>query len=302
MKKLFEKDHIFQILLNAATILIVAVMLLASRALAAPGGAPASPSLSMDVLAYQGTLVDAGGDPVDGAREMTFRIYNHPTEEGALWAEAHTESNAVPVQNGLFNVTLGSLTPIPDSVWIEDALYLGIQIGSDPEMSPREAIHLLPPRIESGSLDADALKPATMGHEPFASYRFSFGNADSDIVFENTLTGAVTTLTPGDCPVNDAWCCNGEDTVCVRRNPGGEDVLGVRMEESHSLRCWLVHDDDDQPGKSTGISTATDGGTGLGDVWSPFYHDSGNGFFFMREGENDLPLGTYTNYWVLCLE
>jgi len=50
----------------------------------------------------------------------------------------------VPVQDGLFNVMLGSLVPIPVSIWQESELYLGVKIGSDAEMSPREKLTIVP--------------------------------------------------------------------------------------------------------------------------------------------------------------
>ena len=83
----------------------------------------------------------------------------------ALWTEAHTGGNAVPVDAGLFNVLLGSLTPIPSSVWDNDTLYLGVQVSNDAEMMPREVVGAVPVAgmaltvpdgsVESGDLDLD---------------------------------------------------------------------------------------------------------------------------------------------------
>jgi len=143
MKHLF-KQHKVQILINLCAIVIVAVMLIVSRAIASPNTSSAESSMSMDVLSYQGTLLDNSDNPVNGDTDMTFRIYNHDTDPTSIWEEAHTGVNAVPVENGLFNVMLGSLNPIPDLVWNEAELYLGIQVGTDPEMSPREMIAAVP--------------------------------------------------------------------------------------------------------------------------------------------------------------
>lgn len=144
MKNFSRKANISQLMLNAATILIVAGMLFVNRALAAPGPAPAAPGMSPHVLTYQGTLVDSTGNPVNGSQDITFRIYNHAADPAFLWEEAHTGANAVPVQNGLFNVLLGSLNPIPFSIWEETELFLGIQVGSDDEMTPRNPIAIAP--------------------------------------------------------------------------------------------------------------------------------------------------------------
>jgi hypothetical protein len=144
MRNFFRRENTPQLIMNAATLLVAAGMLFVTRALAAPDPAPAAPGMSPHVIAYQGTLVDSAENPVNGDQEMTFRIYNHVSDPGFLWEEAHTGANAVPVQNGLFNVLLGSLNPIPLSVWEETALFLGIQVGSDDEMTPRNPIAIAP--------------------------------------------------------------------------------------------------------------------------------------------------------------
>jgi hypothetical protein len=46
----------------------------------------------------------------------------------------------VTVEKGIFNVLLGSVNPIPDTVFPGDVRYLGVKVGGDPEMSPRKAI------------------------------------------------------------------------------------------------------------------------------------------------------------------
>jgi hypothetical protein len=283
------------ILSHLVLVLVLASAFLTYRALAAPEGAPDAQSSGMDVLAYQGTLVDAGGDTVDGAQAMTFRIYNHPTEGGALWAEAHTGANAVPVQNGLFNVTLGSLNPIPDSVWTETELYLGVQVGGDPEMTPREAIHLLPPRIEAGSLDAAVLKDNTLGNGPFPSYAFGM-NLENLIYLNNHIAGTHTELVATDCPVDGGWCCNAADTICLSRLSSDPDLIAFRMEESHSEACWLVHQEDDHPNRSAGISYATDMGNE-----SPF-SASGGVFYLSQEYSNHIPIARNAAYQILCLK
>ncbi|RMG62207.1 MAG: hypothetical protein D6715_12485, partial [Calditrichaeota bacterium] len=40
-------------------------------------------------LSYQGMLTDAEGNPVDGTRNMTFRIYDADVGGNELWEESH---------------------------------------------------------------------------------------------------------------------------------------------------------------------------------------------------------------------
>jgi len=58
------------------------------------------------LINYQGKLTDGSGNPITGARDMTFRLYGGVTQ---FWTETQT---GVSVSNGVFNVLLGSGTPI----------------------------------------------------------------------------------------------------------------------------------------------------------------------------------------------
>jgi hypothetical protein len=191
MKNLFAKVNISQVILNLATILIVAAMLFVNRVIASPDNSPAAPNMSMDVLSYQGTLADSSGNPVTGDKDMTFRIYNHATDPTPLWEEAHTGTNAVPVQNGLFNIMLGSLNPIPDSVWDEAELYLGIQIGTEAEMTPREKIQTVPTAISAEAAQtALSVANGAVGSNGFAPTWYESHN---NTTYENSTTAWMPT-------------------------------------------------------------------------------------------------------------
>jgi hypothetical protein len=71
-------------------------------------------------------------------------LYTALSEPSFLWEETRSGVNAVPVSNGLFNLMLGSLVPMAASVWEEPELYLGVKIGNDSEMSPREKLAFVP--------------------------------------------------------------------------------------------------------------------------------------------------------------
>src|SRR3990167_7185461 len=77
---------------------------------------------------YQGVLKDAAGNVLNGDFAMTFRIYNDASEGTALW----TENQTVSVTNGLFNVQLGSVTPI-STVPFDRIHFLGITVGTESE-------------------------------------------------------------------------------------------------------------------------------------------------------------------------
>ena len=88
------------------------------------------------VLNYQGTLNDSGGNPVTGQHEMTFRLYNELLGGTAFWSETQTVSLDA---TGHFSVTLGSTTPV-DKDNFNGQTYIGIQVGTDPELAPRQQL------------------------------------------------------------------------------------------------------------------------------------------------------------------
>jgi len=88
------------------------------------------------VINYQGMLTDAGGVALSGSFVIEFKIYDAATAGIVLW----TETRTVTVTGGLFDVLLGSVTPIPYSVFDGNDKYLSLKVGADPEMTPRKRL------------------------------------------------------------------------------------------------------------------------------------------------------------------
>ena len=88
------------------------------------------------LINYQGKLMDSAGDPVaDDTYSIYFRIYDAATDGTEVWASSGAQS--VTTSSGLFTWELGSSNPIPTTLADYDALWLGITVGTDSEMSPR---------------------------------------------------------------------------------------------------------------------------------------------------------------------
>src|SRR5438128_1074077 len=83
---------------------------------------------------YQGYLTAPGGAPVNGTVSMVLKVYNASTGGAALY----TETQSVTVTNGVFNLLIGSITPLP--LPFDVPYYLGITIGADEEMEPRQPV------------------------------------------------------------------------------------------------------------------------------------------------------------------
>jgi len=88
------------------------------------------------LINYQAILTDADENPITGTRSIRFSIYDAETDGTELW----TETQEIQIEDGLLSVLLGSINPIPYSVFEGDATYLELKIGSDPAMTPRKRL------------------------------------------------------------------------------------------------------------------------------------------------------------------
>lgn len=88
-------------------------------------------------LNYQGKLNDSSGNPVNGVISIEFNIYDVAVGGNPLWTETFS---MVSVNQGLFNVLLGSTVPIDPAVLSGASRYLEIRVANDPPMTPRQRI------------------------------------------------------------------------------------------------------------------------------------------------------------------
>jgi hypothetical protein len=89
------------------------------------------------LINFQGILRDGSGNPVaNGSYSVTFTIYDAAAGGTNLW----TETQSVTTTNGLFTIRLGTVNPVPDSVFKDTLRWLGIAVSPDPEMTPRQQL------------------------------------------------------------------------------------------------------------------------------------------------------------------
>lgn len=104
------------------------------------------------LINYQGILTDSGGQPIDGTHNLTFKVYpDSGAATPALWTEQHI---GVDVDEGLFNVILGSSTAIPEGLFEDPERWLGIAVDVDPEMYPRMRITSVPWALRAAVADS----------------------------------------------------------------------------------------------------------------------------------------------------
>jgi hypothetical protein len=134
------------------TLVMIALLVAAQTAGALPlaRSQTAPAAASTGTIAYQGRLADSVGAPLTGTYNMIFRLYDAATGGTPLWSEPWTGSNGVKVSDGLFNVMLGSLTTMPQSVIAgRSQLFLGITVGTDDEMAPRVQLGSVPFAVQA---------------------------------------------------------------------------------------------------------------------------------------------------------
>ena len=110
------------------------------------------------LINYQGLLTDSAGLPVpDGSYLINFKIYASPTYPAWLWASG---PQSVTVSSGNFSYLLGSQVSFPAQLFDSDTIrYLGITVGTDPELSPRTRLVSTPYSFQA--LHADTSDYAT---------------------------------------------------------------------------------------------------------------------------------------------
>lgn len=106
---------------------------------------------------------------------MTFSLYNTENGETAIWSEDQN----VPVTGGIYNVELGTQTPLTLGMFDNDLLYLEVVIrnpdtGIDELLSPRHLITSTAFAMKAGvaevAYDADTVE------EKHASYFLDTSN------------------------------------------------------------------------------------------------------------------------------
>ncbi|HIO70444.1 MAG TPA: hypothetical protein EYG60_00770 [Campylobacterales bacterium] len=101
---------------------------------------------------YQGFLTNRDGSRVNGDIEITFSIYNTAINGRPLWRE----KRVVKVSNGFYSIILGEKEPI--NIDFDTQYWLGVKIGDEVEMKPRQKLASVPYSLDSLKLKKDIQK------------------------------------------------------------------------------------------------------------------------------------------------
>ncbi|MBK8233519.1 MAG: hypothetical protein IT349_11110 [Candidatus Eisenbacteria bacterium] len=119
----------------------------------ASGWVPIHPPLAQaavpGTINYQGQLLDDQGAPLDGTVGLSFRLFSGSTGGSALWTETHA---SVDVEEGIFHVALGSVTPFPPDLFADPTRYLETSVEGV-ALSPRRPLAAVPYALHAASAD-----------------------------------------------------------------------------------------------------------------------------------------------------
>lgn len=102
-------------------------------------------------FSYQGVLRDTAGELMTGPQSLTVAIYTQAAGGSPLHSE--TFGN-VPVRDGAFEVVLGDGVALPGDLFTaHDGLYVGVRVGADPELTPRQRVHAQPWAMRAENAD-----------------------------------------------------------------------------------------------------------------------------------------------------
>jgi len=219
------------------TLLVVGLFFFAQSAGAFGLTASNAPASSTGTIAYQGRLANKDGSPVTATLNMVFRLYSVQSGGTPLWEEQWTASNSVAVSDGLFNVMLGSITPVNQATLTgNSSLWLGISVGSDGEMTPRVQLGSVPYAFQALTVPDGAITTAKLTDGSVSTAKLADGS-----VTQSKL-GTNISIVPPDDSISTAKIVNGS----VTRAKLGPDAIIPLIQSGDviadtSVTGWTLH-------------------------------------------------------------
>jgi hypothetical protein len=215
------------------------------------------------VFHFSGQL-DTNNGALTDTIDVQFALYDDPVlggETHLLWTEMQT----VAVTQGRFHVLLGTdeINPILPSVFQKAAVYVGITVGGDSEMTPRHRVGTVP----YASLAGDA---ATLGGVSASSYVTQDGLDDAGYVTGGHTTDTDTQLSSNQVltMVSDGGYYTGAHTTdTVRSNAEIQSVVGAHTVDTTRSNAEILSvvgahttDTNTQLSSSQVLTMVSDGG------------------------------------------
>jgi len=200
-------------------ILAMALLIIASAALA---DVPRT-------ISYQGRLTDDLGSPLTGTYDITFTIYSDTNKIKIIWTEDHA---SVPVEEGLFNVTLGANNPIGNAVFNGSTRWLAMAVDGGTE-SPSTRIGSV-----ANALRAFRSDTAAYAHATAADGEAGWVVSDSVLYTRNRLgvaRGGSNNVMWGDNPFGNVNL----GIACTTGTPSAQDTyISIAGGYGNKARSW----------------------------------------------------------------
>ena len=170
-------------------------------------------------LNYQGYLTSPSGSAINSASlAMIFKIYTVQTGGSAL----HTETQSVTVSNGIFNVLLGTSAAL--TLPFDIPYFLGVTMGTDPEMTPRQPLAASPYAIRAASAESLAATATVAGSQitgAISTATLPTANLTGTVATAQIADASVTAakLASNSCSSGQVLQYNGSAWVCA--SPAG---------------------------------------------------------------------------------
>lgn len=185
-------------------------------------------SSNVRFLSFSGILRDKLGNAISEKTDVIFTLYNSSEQGKVLFSTKCTgEKYALtPDLNGKFSTVIGKdcgTSGIPTSLFIDSPnLYMGIKVGSDEELSPRELI----PNVGYSS-NAFKLQGLSIGAERLT---IPYINQDGDLLIASTHPGVRSVFT------NEEFTLSSAETIVVESAGKGDVILQATDSGSIKLR------------------------------------------------------------------
>jgi len=187
------------------------------------------------IIGYEGRLTNSSGDPVITSKTFTFKIYSVETG-GSPVTNGTSIETITPDSNGIFNAAIAFQSGVFDGA----NRWMGVQVGSDSEMTPRiqiasaaHAYKTLQADQADNSTTAAGKSIAAYGGDIIPFTASGSGKLDSRVIPANVtgisssgatvLTGEVT-LVPGN---NVTLTQIGQNITITSAGTGGGGVTSV---------------------------------------------------------------------------
>ncbi len=150
---------------------------------------------------YQGRLTDISGNPVtDASYSVVVRLYDSSTavEGASIWSDLFS----VTTKNGYFNIVLGSGTAFSVAVDFNKPYWVGVKVGSDSEMTPRQPLNSVPYAL---NVPNKSIATEKLADNAATKTWYTSGANLTFSAASQTLVAAALTVTPAQDGVLFVW-------------------------------------------------------------------------------------------------